>query len=406
MIIKSVMEAINMASPDMMALGSQASVIRDLFAYGQEQAAKIGKEHVFDFSIGNPTVPAPACVAKAIHQVFMTYSSTDIHGYTAAAGDKNVRDGLAAYMNEQYGANVTGDCFYLTCGAAASLTITLKAIVEKSSDEIIVIAPFFPEYTVFIKNAGAKVCVVPPDTEHFQIPLAEFANAINEHTRAVILNSPNNPSGVVYTPETYQQVATILAEKSKEYGHPIYIIADEPYREIIYDGKPIVYVPSHYQDTIICYSYSKSLSLPGERIGYILVPPQVTSAADVYTAICGAGRSMGFVCAPHLFQHVILQCLGEVSDISIYDRNRKLLYTELTKMGYECVYPDGAFYLFVKSPETDAKAFSDKAKALNLLIVPADSFGCPGYVRISYCVEEDMIHRALPVFEQVMQQYK
>lgn len=395
-----------MASQEMIALGSQASVIRDLFAYGQQQAAIVGKENVFDFSIGNPSVPAPACVKESIKHLLDTRESVAVHGYTAAAGDSAVRQGLAEYMNRTYDAGVKADNFYMTCGAAASLTITLKAIVETPDDEIVLIAPFFPEYTVFVHNAGAKEVILPPDTEHFQLSLTALEQAITPHTRAVIVNSPNNPAGTVYSADTYTKLAALLNKKSAEIGHPIYLISDEPYREIVYDGAPILYVPKFYANTIICYSYSKSLSLPGERIGYILVPDCVSDAKMVYTAVCGAGRSMGFVCAPHLFQDVILQCLGQLSDIDLYDANRKLLYNGLKDMGYDCVYPSGAFYLFVKSPEPDAKAFSDKAKQLNLLIVPADSFGCPGYVRISYCVDPDMIRRSFAAFKQLIQQYQ
>lgn len=395
-----------MVSQEMYRLGSQSSVIRELFTYGQEQAKIVGKDNVFDFSIGNPTVPAPACIKEAIEDILATRESAAIHGYTAAAGDLAVRQGLADYMNKTYGADVGANHFYMTCGAAASLTITLKALTEQPDDEVILIAPFFPEYTVFVANAGAKQVILPPDTEHFQVSLDALEQAITPHTRAVIINSPNNPSGVVYSADTYKKVAALLTKKSAEIGHPIYIISDEPYREIVYDGLPILYVPAFYKDTIICYSYSKSLSLPGERIGYILVPPCATEADTLYKAVCGAGRSMGFVCAPHLFQDVILKCLGKTSDMNIYDANRKLLYNGLKEMGYDCVYPSGAFYLFVKSPEADAKAFSEKAKMLNLLIVPADSFGCPGYVRVSYCVEPNMIKRSFGAFKTLIEQYK
>lgn len=395
-----------MASQEMYRLGSQSSVIRELFTYGQEQAKIVGKDNVFDFSIGNPTVPAPACIKEAIEDILATRESAAIHGYTAAAGDLAVRQGLADYMNKTYGADVGANHFYMTCGAAASLTITLKALTEQPDDEVILIAPFFPEYTVFVANAGAKQVILPPDTEHFQVSLDALEQAITLHTRAVIINSPNNPSGVVYSADTYKKVAALLTKKSAEIGHPIYIISDEPYREIVYDGLPVLYVPAFYKDTIICYSYSKSLSLPGERIGYILVPPCVAETDVLYKAVCGAGRSMGFVCAPHLFQDVILKCLGKTSDMNIYDANRKLLYNGLKEMGYDCVYPSGAFYLFVKSPEVDAKAFSEKAKMLNLLIVPADSFGCPGYVRVSYCVEPNMIKRSFGAFKTLIEQYK
>lgn len=395
-----------MASKEMYALGSQASVIRDLFAYGQAQARIVGAENVFDFSIGNPTVPAPSCVKDAIENILETRESVAVHGYTAAAGDTAVRQGLADYMNKTYDAGVKADNFYMTCGAAASLTITLKALVETPQDEVILVAPFFPEYTVFIHNAGAREVILPPDTRHFQISMEAMEQAITANTRAVIINSPNNPAGTVYSADTYTKLAALLTKKSEEIGHPIYLISDEPYREIIYDGLPILYVPKFYANTVICYSYSKSLSLPGERIGYILVPDCAADAHDVYTAVCGAGRAMGFVCAPHLFQDVVLQCLGQLSDVNLYDANRKLLYNGLKDMGYECVYPSGAFYLFVKSPEPDANAFSEKAKKLNLLIVPADSFGCPGYVRISYCVDPDMIRRSFAAFQTLIDQYK
>lgn len=395
-----------MASKEMYQWGAQSSVIRDLFTYGREQAAKIGDENVFDFSIGNPTVPAPECIKDAITEIMETRTAVAVHGYTAAAGDPVVRKGLADYMNKTFNAGVEAGNFYMTCGAAASLTITLKALVESPDDEIVVIAPYFPEYTAFIKNSGAEKVVVPPDMESFQIPFDALEQAITSKTRALIINSPNNPSGVVYSEDTYKKLAALLEKKSGEIGHTIYLIADEPYREIIYDGLTVPYVPHYYKDTIICYSYSKSLSLPGERIGYILVPPSATDSKEIYTAVCGAGRIMGFVCAPHLFQDVVLKCLGQTSDISVYDANRKLLYNGLKELGYDCVYPSGAFYLFVKSPEADANAFSEKAKALNLLIVPADSFGCPGYVRISYCVQPDMIRRSLPAFAELMKSYR
>ena len=336
-----------MASQEMYRLGSQRSVIRELFAYGQAQVKLSVKKMFFDFSIGNPTVPAPVCIQNAIEDIIHTRESAAVHGYTAAAGDQQVRQGLADYMNETYHARVEAGNFYMTCGAAASLTITLKALVESPDDEIIVIAPFFPEYSVFIENAGAKKVVVPPDTEHFQIPLATLEQAITPRTRAIIINSPNNPSGVVYSAETYEKVGALLMKKSSEMGHAIYLISDEPYREIIYDGLPILYVPDFYENTIICYSYSKSLSLPGERIGYILVPPYVEKSAEVYTAVCGAGRSMGFVCAPHLFQDVILKCLGQTSNMKVYDENRKLLYNGLKEMGYRLCLSQWSF-LFVR----------------------------------------------------------
>jgi len=395
-----------MVSKQMYELGSTGSVIRDLFEYGLQQAAVVGKENVFDFSIGNPTVPAPDCVKNAIMELIQTQESSAIHGYTPASGNAPVRAGLADYMNQTYQAGVTANDFYMTCGAAASLTIAIRALVETDQEEIIVIAPFFPEYTVFIENAGAKAVILPPDLEHFQISMTELEKAVTPQTTAVIINSPNNPSGVVYSEETYKELAEILKRKSAEYGHPIYLISDEPYREIIFDGLPILYVPSYYNNTIVCYSYSKSLSLPGERIGYIMVPDCVDDHDVVMAAVNGAGRSMGYVCAPNLFQQVVLKCIGQTSDINQYDINRKLLYNGLVELGYECVRPDGAFYLFVKALEDDANAFSEKAKSLNLLIVPADSFGCPGYVRIAYCVDPEMIKRSMPAFKKLRDMYR
>jgi len=394
-----------MANKTMYELGNVSSVIRELFDYGQKQAAVVGPENVFDFSIGNPSIPAPDCVKESIVRRVSELPSAAVHGYTSAAGDPQVRQILADYMNKTYGANVKGSDFYMTCGAAASLSITLKAVVESSEDEIILIAPFFPEYSVFIANAGAKCVVLPPDTTKFQIDFAALSTIISPHTRAIIVNSPNNPVGNVYTAETFTRLAELLRARSKEYGHAIYIISDEPYREIVYDSAPILYVPNFYDDTIICYSWSKSLSLPGERIGYILVPETAGDHTTVYKAVCGAGRSLGFVCAPHLFQNVIADCIGMTSDLSVYDSNRKLLYGGLKEIGYDCVYPGGAFYLFVKSPEPDANAFSAKAKALNLLLVPADSFGCPGYVRVSYCVDPDMIRRSFATFRRLWNEY-
>ena len=395
-----------MANKRMYALGSNRSVIRDLFDYGQEQAKIVGKDHVFDFSIGNPTVPAPDCVPEAVIDMEKTRTSLEINGYTAAAGDPSVRAGLADFMNKTYGANVKGSDFYMTCGASASLAITLHALIEEEGEEIIVNAPFFPEYTVFITSAGGKEVIVPADTEHFQLNLSALEASISEKTRAVLINSPNNPSGAVYSPETIEALGKLLAKKSSELGHTIYLISDEPYREIIYDGLPIVYVPKYYKNTVICYSYSKSLSLPGNRIGYILVPEECDKHDELYAAVCGAGRALGYVCAPNLFQKVVLACLGKTSDVSIYDVNRKLIYNGLKDLGYECVYPEGAFYLFVKAPDGNSVDFMERAKKLNILIVATDTFGCPGYVRVSYCVDPEMIKRSLPYFKKLMESYK
>ncbi|AWI06518.1 pyridoxal phosphate-dependent aminotransferase [Clostridium drakei] len=395
-----------MVSKEMHELGSKRSVIRELFEYGKQQAAIVGKENVFDFSIGNPTVPAPECVKEAIIELLETKKSDEIHGYTSAQGDFEVRKGIADYMNNTYNSQLKADNFYMTCGAAASLCITLKALTVNSEDEFIIVAPYFPEYLVFIKSAGAKAVVVPADTENFQIQMDLLEKSITSHTKGIIINSPNNPSGVVYSEKTFKNLADLLKKKSEEYQNTLYLISDEPYREIVYDDIQIPYVPSYYDNTILCYSYSKSISLPGERIGYILVPDSVENAKDVYTAVCGAGRSLGYVCAPSLFQKVVFKCLGKTSDIALYDTNRKLLYNELTKMGYQCVKPDGAFYLFVKALEEDDVNFSENAKKFNLLIVPGGDFGCPGYVRVSYCVDTEMLKRSFDAFKKLRDLYK
>lgn len=395
-----------MISEKMYGLGSKRSAIRELFEYGKMRAGIVGKENVYDFSIGNPTVPSPACVKESIMEILETVNSSDIHGYTSAQGDQETRAVIADYLNNTYGLHVTADNFYMTCGAAASLCITLKAIVEESSDEVIAIAPFFPEYKVFAEAQGATFRLVPPDTKEFQINFEALADTINVHTKAVIINSPNNPSGVVYSAETITKLADLLNKRSKAYGHPIVLICDEPYREIAYDDVEVPYVTKYYNDTVVCYSYSKSLSLPGERIGYILVPNEMTDSKQMYAAVCGAGRALGYVCAPSLMQRVIAKCQGQTGDIDLYKKNRDLLYQNLTNMGYHCVKPQGAFYLFMEAIESDSHAFCERAKQYDLLIVPGDDFGCPGYVRISYCVEEDMIKRSFKAFEKLAASYK
>lgn len=395
-----------MISEAMYELGSKRSTIRELFEYGKKRAAVVGKENVFDFSIGNPTVPAPACVKEAILEILETEESASIHGYTSAQGDLEVRSGLAKYLNETYGLHVSADNFYMTCGAAASLCVCIKALVESSEDEFIAIAPFFPEYKVFAEGNGGKLVVVAPDLVDFQVNFEGLEAALSAHTKAVIINSPNNPSGVIYTEETIIKISDLLKRKSEEYGHPIILISDEPYREIAYNDMKVPYITKYYENTIVCYSYSKSLSLPGDRIGYILVPDEVSESKKVYAAICGAARVLGFVCAPSLFQKVILRCMGKTSDMDVYKANRDLLYGKLTELGFECVHPDGAFYLFVKAMEEDAKAFCEKAKAYDLLLVAGDDFGCPGYVRISYCVDRSMIERSFTAFKKLADEYQ
>ena len=389
----------------MYQLGSVRSAIRELFEYGKKRAEIVGRENVYDFSIGNPSIPAPQIVNDTIKELVTNYDSVELHGYTSAQGDAKTRAAIAEFLNNTHGTNYTGDNFYMTMGAAASLSICFRALTSDVYDEFIAIAPYFPEYKVFVNAAGAKLVEVPADTEHFQIDFAALEERINEHTRAVIINSPNNPSGTVYSEETIEKLADLLDRKSKEIGRPIFIISDEPYREIVYDGIKVPFVTKYYDNTLVCYSYSKSLSLPGERIGYVLVPDEVYDKNELYAAVCGAGRALGYVCAPSLFQKMIIRCQGATGDISAYKKNRDLLYEGLTNIGYKCFKPDGAFYMFVKALEDDSNAFCEKAKEEDVLIVAADGFGCPGWVRISYCVDEEMIKRSMPAFERIYNKY-
>lgn len=394
-----------MLSEKMVQLGTNRSVIRDLFEYGNKRKAEIGAENVFDFSIGNPSVPAPDCVKEAAVDLLTNGDPVALHGYTSAQGDAGLRQKLADYTNRQHGTGLTGDNFYITVGAAASLTISLKALAEPG-DEFITFAPYFPEYRVFVEMTGSKFVVVQSDPKDFQIDCESFEKAITPHTKGVILNSPNNPSGVVITKECLQKVCDILERKQKEYNREIFLIADEPYRELVYGDVEVPYLMNYYDNTLVCYSYSKSLSLPGERLGYIAVSDQAKDWKLVYAAICGAGRALGYVCAPSLFQQVIARCIGQTSDVSIYKKNRDRLYNALTEYGYRCIKPDGAFYLFVEALEEDAGAFSERAKQYELLLVPADSFGTPGFVRISYCVSPEQIENALPSFKKLAESYR
>lgn len=394
-----------MISQKMTELGKKRSVIREIFEYAKVRAREIGKENVFDFSIGNPSVPAPQCVNDTLIELLKNGDPLLLHGYTSAQGDLDVRKTVAAHINKLHGTRVTEDNIYMTVGAAASLTISIKALTTED-DEFITIAPFFPEYRVFVNNAGAKLVVVKSEESDFQPDLKSLEEAITVHTKAVIINSPNNPSGVVYSEATIKAIADILTRKSNEMGHTIYLIADEPYRELVYGGIKVPYLMNYYANTLVCYSWSKSLSLPGERIGYIAVCPDMQDAEDVYAAICGAGRSLGFVCAPSLFQQLAARCIDKTADVEIYRRNRDMLVGALTEYGYRCIKPDGAFYLFVQALEADANAFCNRAKQHELLIVPADSFGCPGYVRISYCVQPQQIEKSLPAFKALAESYK
>lgn len=395
-----------LVSERMYGLGSARSAIRELFEYGKKRAEQVGAENIYDYSLGNPAVPSPDSVDNAIMEILRTEPSIQVHGYTSAQGDAFAREAIAEDLNKRFGTSFHKDNFYITCGAAAALAICLSALVVPECDEVIAIAPFFPEYGVFAGNAGAKFVVVPPDKKDFQIDMEALASRITPKTRAIIVNSPNNPSGAVYSEETIKQLAALLKERSESYGHAIVLISDEPYREIVYDGLEVPYITKYYKNTLVCYSYSKSLSLPGERIGYVLVPDEVEESSKVYAAVCGAGRSLGYVCPPSLMQRVIGRVAGQTSDISQYKKNRDLLYGGLKEIGYECVKPQGAFYLFVKILGGDTEDFCERAKALDLLVVNGTGFGCPGYVRLAYCVSEDMIRRSLPVFKKLYDSYK
>ena len=382
------------------SLGANRSCIRDLFEYGRARAAVVGEENVFDYSLGNPSIPSPAAVDETVRQILQDTPTLQIHGYTSAVGDFATRQAIADDLNRRYDAGCRAENFFLGCGAAPELVAVFTALAVPEG-ELLAVAPYFPEYKPFAQAAGLNFRVVPPDVPEFQIKLDAVEAMLTPHTQAVLINTPNNPSGVVYTRMTLEALGALLTQKSEEYGHPIYLISDEPYRELAY-GVEVPFVPMIYPNTVVCYSYSKSLSLPGERIGYIYVPDSAADSRALYAAVAGAARSAGHVCAPSLWQQVIARCAGLRPDLQAYDRNRKALYEGLTAMGYEMAKPDGAFYLFIKAPGGDANAFSEKAKERDLLLVPGDGFGCPGYFRICYCVSYDMIQRSLPVFRALI----
>lgn len=380
-------------------LGKVRSQIRELFEYGKQRKARIGEENVFDFSIGNPSVPSPKEVREALVELVENTDPVKLHGYTSAQGDFEARSAVAQSLNSKFNANITADYIYMTCGAAASLTISLNAVCNKG-DEVIVFAPFFPEYKVFCENAGAEVKIIDCD-DNFQPDLVKFEKALCDKTKAVIINSPNNPSGVIYSEDAILKIVSLI----KKHKNPIYIISDEPYRELVFSGVKIPFIMNYYDRTIVCYSYSKSLSLPGERIGYIAVNPKAEDSEDVYAAVMGAGRALGFVCAPSLFQYLIAKCSNVTSDLSIYKKNRDRLISKLGEFGFEFAKPDGAFYLFIKSPEGSAKSFAERAKDYEILLVAGEDFGCGNYVRLSYCVSPEMIERSLPAFEKLAKSY-
>jgi len=380
--------------------GTKPSTIFQLFEYGLKQAAVVGRENVYDYSLGNPSVPAPQQVTDAFQRLLGQEDPVSLHGYTPAAGALDVRQSIAADLSARSGMDIRPQNLFLTCGAAPALLYVLRALAVAQA-EVIAITPYFPEYRVYAEACGMRFVPTQADLDQFQINLTSLEDCITPHTQAVIVNSPNKPAGAVYSRETLEKLAALLTAKAGEYGHPIYVIADEPYRELVYDGADVPFIPGIYPDTVVCYSYSKSLSLPGERLGYFCVPDGAADSPRLYTAACAAARMMGHVCAPALQQRVISACTGIRPQLEVYDRNRRTLYDALTSYGYRCVYPSGAFYLFVEAPGGSARAFSGRAKEHNLLVVPGDDFGCPAFFRLSTCVDSDMVERSLPVFQRL-----
>ena len=385
--------------------GVEGSRIRDLHDYGCQRAAQVGWDNIFDFTIGNPSIPTPPEITREAVRLLDTCDPLSVHGYTTAVGDYEARKAIAEDLNVRFSANATPEQLFLTCGAAPAMTAALKAIIDPGQ-EVVLIAPFFPEYTPYILSVGAVQKVVAPDIPDFQIRLDTLENAITEKTAVVVLNSPNNPSGTVYSRETLEKVAALLTRKSEQYGHTIYILADEPYRELVYDGAVVPYIPAIYPNTLVLYSYSKSLSLPGERLGYVFVPETVTDSKAVYAAVVGAARGLGHICAPSLWQQVIRSCAHLRPDMTQYEENRKILLQGLLAAGYQVASPQGAFYLFVRAPGDDAEKFCQKAAEKDLLVVPGDSFGCKEYFRLCYCVSREKILRSVPVFEALMTEYR
>lgn len=394
-----------MISKKIYELGSKKSTIRSIFEYGRARAKVVGEENIYDFSLGNPNVPTPKFITETMVDILQNEDPCSIHGYTVAQGDPESRELLAKSLNKRFGTNFTGKNLFMTAGAAASITICFKALAEEN-DEFITFAPYFPEYKCFVESTGAELKVVPAKVDDFQINFPEFEKMINKNTKGIIVNSPNNPSGAVYSEETIIKLTNLLREKEKEYGHPIFLIADEPYREVAYNNVLIPYLPKYYDNTLVCYSYSKSFSLPGERIGYIVIPDEIVDFNMISASIGGAARVLTHVNAPALFQKVVARCADMPSDISVYEKNKELLYNGLIEAGFECTNPGGAFYLFPKALEDDEVAFCERAKKYDLLLVPGGDFGCPGYFRASYCISTETIKKSLPLFKKLAEEYK
>lgn len=393
-----------MVSEAMRQLGAQGNPMRVLFEYGKKRAAVVGAENVLDFALGNPSVPPPARVNEVILDILSGENRDAIHAYTSAAGDLEVRNTIAASLNRRFDAGCRGSDLFLTCGAAPALCACLKGLCCPG-DRFIVITPYFTEYRIFIEGAGGAVVEVPADRDTFRLDIPAIEAALGPDVKGVVINSPNNPSGVVYPRENLNALGGLLRRKGEEYGAPIYLISDEPYREVVYDGVEVPWVPHCYENTLVCYSYSKAISLPGERIGYVLVPPSMDCHDEVYQAVAGAGRAVGHINAPSIFQQVAAACDGMVSDLTAYTVNRNLLYDNLTAMGFQCIRPEGTFYLLVKSPDPDAAAFSQKAMELDLLFPDTGSFACPGYARIAYCVPTSRVEQSLPRFRELARRY-
>lgn len=395
-----------MFNQKMVQLGTQRSVIREIFDYGNRRAQEVGRENVYDFSIGNPNVPAPAAIQEAIVDIVQTMSPVEYHSYTASPGRHSTRDAIAKNLNRRFGTSYDANDVYMTSGASASLTITLKAILASPEEEVVVVAPFFPEYRYYVEAQGGKFVPVEPNLENFQIDFDKLESKITPNTKVMIVNSPNNPSGVVYSDETLTRLAELLRRKSREYGHPIYILSDEPYRELVYGDTKQRITSTYYENTIINYSWAKSLSLPGERIGYILIPKQVEGAKELMSAVFGAARILGFVCAHSLFQTVIERCVDVEADLSTYINNRNLIYNSLTEYGYNMAKPDGAFYAFIEAPNGNSEEFCQRAKKYDVLLVPGTGFGIPTHMRLSYCVSTETIQKSLPFFKKLIDEYK
>ena len=394
-----------MISDKMKDLVKNNSVIREMFEEGKRLAVKYGKENVYDFSLGNPSVPAPKKVNESIKEILDKEDSLMVHGYMSNAGFEDVREKIAKSINNRFGTSFLAKNIIMTVGAASGINIILKSIINPD-DEVITFAPYFMEYKNYVKNYDGKLIEISPNIKDFQPKLDEFESKITEKTKAIIINTPNNPTGVIYSEETIKEISRILEKKQKEFNHEIFIISDEPYRELVYEDVEVPYITKYYNNTFVVYSYSKTLSLPGERIGYVVVPTEMEDSENIITAITIANRIIGCVNAPSLIQRVLIECADEKVDMNTYNENRNLLYNELSKYGFECIKPQGAFYLFLKSPTEDDMEFCNKAKEYNILFVPGSSFACKGYVRIAYCVSTDMIKRALPAFKKLAEYYK